>query len=391
MAIDTEKFNSVKYSDYDIHFHKETDSVDPDGVFVINKTSTANLKYPEYLPSWDPTQKYAPLKFFKHEEPGARADKSFPNLFPKDKDFQLKKITPKLGTQVSGIQLSELTPDGKDELALFVAQRGVAVFRNQNWAHKGPKFIADYTRHFGRLHIHPTSGAPRGSPELHITYRRSDPDEFERTFAHKNNNVGWHSDISYELQPPGTTFFAVLEGPDAGGDTIFADTVEAYNRLSPTFQKKLEGLHALHSSVKQANNSSGYGGIQKREPVEHIHPLVRVHPATGQKSIYVNKPFTTRIVELKQEESDYLLNFLYNHIESAHDLQLRASWEPDTVVVWDNRRTVHSATIDWDAPVSRHAVRVTPQAERPVENLDNLNKPEVSLGDVAEALDNLIT
>lgn len=389
MAIDTEKFNTVKYSDYDIHFHAETDSVDADGTFVINKESAAALNHPEYLPSWDPTQKFAPLKFYKHEEPGARADKNLPNLFPEGKDFQLKKITPKLGSQVTGIQLSDLTPEGKDELALFVAQRGVVVFRDQDWAHKGPKYITDYTRHFGRLHIHPTSGAPKGFPELHITYRRPDPQEFERTFAHKNNNVGWHSDVSYELQPPGTTFFAVLDGPEAGGDTIFADTVEAYNRLSPEFQKRLEGLHALHSSVKQASNSSGYGGIQRRDPVEHIHPLIRVHPATGQKAIYVNKPFTRRIVELKQEESDYLLNFLYNHIESAQDLQLRASWEKDTVVVWDNRRLVHSAIIDWDAPVSRHAVRVTPQAERPVENLEDLNKPEVSLGDVADALDKL--
>lgn len=389
MAIDTEKFNANKYSDYDIHFHEETDSIDKDGIYVIDQKSALELQNPEYLPSWDPSQKFAPLKFHKHEEPGARANKDLPNLFPENGSQNLKKITPKLGTIVSGIQLSDLTPEGKDELALFVAQRGVVVFRDQDWAQKGPQFVTEYTRHFGKLHIHPTSGAPKGFPELHITYRRPDPQEFERTFAHKNNNVGWHSDVSYELQPPGTTFFAVLDGPEAGGDTIFADTVEAYNRLSPEFQKRVEGLHALHSLVKQAKNSVGYGGIQRRAPVEHIHPLVRVHPATGQKSLYVNKPFTTRIIELKQEESDYLLKFLYQHIESAQDLQLRAAWEPNTVVVWDNRRVVHSAIIDWDAPVSRHAVRVTPQAERPVESLEDLNKPEDTLGDVVEALDKL--
>lgn len=378
-----------KYVATDIHFNQETDEIDKDGIYVVNKTEAAQLDRPEYLPTWDPTQKFPPLKFFKHEDPGKRADPSFPNLFPKGTEFLLKRITPKLGTEITGIQLSDLDDKGKDELALFVAQRGVAVFRNQDWALKGPEFITEYGRYFGRLHIHPTSGAPKGYPELHITYRRADPYEFERKFFQKTNHVAWHSDISYELQPPGTTFFAVLQGPDAGGDTIFADTVEAYKRLSPAFQKRLEGLHALHSSFNQAQNSLGHGGIERRLPSEHIHPLVRVHPVTGDKILYVNKPFTRRIVELKQEESDYLLNFLYNHIELAHDLQLRANWEPNTVVVWDNRRVVHSAIVDWESPISRHAVRVTPQAERPIALLDELNKPEADLGDVTEALDQL--
>ena len=93
---------------------------------------------------------------------------------------------------------------------------------------------------------------------------------------------------------------------------------------------------------------------------------------------------------MKEDESDYLLNFLFQHIESAHDLQLRARWEPNSVVVWDNRRVVHSAVIDWDTPVSRHAFRITPQAERPVEDLKYLNKEEYDVGDVAEALDKLL-
>ena len=116
---------------------------------------------------------------------------------------------------------------------------------------------------------------------------------------------------------------------------------------------------------------------------------MRVHPVTGAKSIYLNRPFSRRIVELKEEESRYLLDFLYSVIESSHDLQLRANWEPRTVVIWDNRRTVHSAIIDWDTPVSRHAFRITPQGERPVDNLDDLNKPEYDVGDVAAALNAL--
>ncbi|KAJ8146068.1 hypothetical protein OXX80_010076 [Metschnikowia pulcherrima] len=375
--------------DFDTHFNKETDQITSEGILTVNDRYIKEAKFPDFLPTWDPSQKYKPLKFFKHEDPGARADPSFPNLFPKDSEHQTKRVTPKLGSEVRGIQISELNDQGKDELALLVAERGVVIFRDQNFAEKGPQFAVEFGKHFGRLHIHPTSGAPLNHPELHITYRRADPTEFDRVFSQRTSAISWHSDVSYELQPPGTTFFSVLDGPDAGGDTIFADTEEAYNRLSPEFQKRLQGLHVLHSSEQQASNSRDQGGIERRTPVSNVHPLIRTHPVTGRKNIFLNRPFARRIVELKEEESDYLLSFLYSHIELSHDLQLRASWEPRSVVIWDNRRVVHSAVIDWDTPVSRHAFRITPQAERPVEDLADLNKYEVDAGDVLEAFEKL--
>ena len=375
--------------DFDTHFNKEADQITSEGILTVNDRYIKEAKFPDFLPTWDPSQKYKPLKFFKHEDPGARADPSFPNLFPKDSEHQTKRVTPKLGSEVRGIQISELNDQGKDELALLVAERGVVIFRDQNFAEKGPQFAVEFGKHFGRLHIHPTSGAPLNHPELHITYRRADPTEFDRVFSQRTSAISWHSDVSYELQPPGTTFFSVLDGPDAGGDTIFADTEEAYNRLSPEFQKRLQGLHVLHSSEQQALNSRDQGGIERRTPVSNVHPLIRTHPVTGRKNIFLNRPFARRIVELKEEESDYLLSFLYSHIELPHDLQLRASWEPRSVVIWDNRRVVHSAVIDWDTPVSRHAFRITPQAERPVEDLADLNKYEVDAGDVLEAFEKL--
>lgn len=370
--------------DFDTHFNKETDQVTADGILTVNEYNRLQAAYPEFLPTWDPTEKYPPLKFFKHEDPGKRADPALPNLLRGAE--KVKKITPKMGSEITGVQLSQLDSKGKDELALLVAQRGVVVFRDQDFADHGPKFAAEFGSHFGRLHIHPTSGAPLNQPELHITYRRADPSEFDRVFSERNNAITWHSDVSYELQPPGITFFSVLEGPDSGGDTIFADTVEAYKRLSPEFQKRLHGLHVLHTSGDQALNSRAQGGIERRAPVSNIHPLIRTHPVTGEKIIFLNRPFSRRIVELKQEESDYLLKFLYDLIELSHDLQLRATWEPKSVVVWDNRRVAHSAVIDWDEPVSRHAFRITPQAERPVEDLKDLNKEELDVGDVENAL-----
>lgn len=362
---------------YDIHFVEGKDETDENGILIINSASRAAAKYPDFLPTWDPSEKYPPLKFYKHIDPGTRANASLSHLFPENSGHRLKRITPKFGTEVRGVQLSALDDQAKDELALFVAQRGVAVFRDQDFASKGPKFAVDFGSYFGKLHIHPTSGAPRGFPELHITYRRADEGEYERVFAANTSAVLWHSDVSFELNPTGFTIFTVLDGPDSGGDTLFADNVEAYKRLSPEFRSRLAGLHVLHTSEDQAANSRTQGGVERRGPVTHIHPLVRTHPATGEKYLYLNKPFSRKIVELKDEESEYLLNFLYRHVEQSHDLQLRALWEPNTVVLWDNRSTSHTAIIDWETSVSRHAVRIAAHAERPVEELSQLNRPDL--------------
>lgn len=105
----------------------------------------------------------------------------------------------------------------------------------------------------------------------------------------------------------------------------------------------------------------------RREPVTSIHPVVRTHPATGEKALYVNPQFTRHIIGYKQEESDNLLNILYDHIALGQDFQVRVKWAPKTVVVWDNRVTAHSATLDWANGQRRHVARITPQAERPVE------------------------
>ena len=220
-----------------------------------------------------------------------------------------------------------------------------------------------------------TSGAPEGHPHLHVTFRRPDRTEFDRVFKNSLSSIGFHTDVSYELQPPSYTFFASLEGPEAGGDTLFADTIEAFERLSPSLQDYLSTLHVIHSSKEQAYNSNVQGGIQRRAPVTHVHPLVRVHPVLKKKSLFVNRAFSRKIVELKSPESDNLLGFLYDLVDHTHDLQLRATWRAGTVALWDNRRVQHSAVIDWEEPVTRHNVRITPQAERPVEDLKFLNDP----------------
>ncbi len=135
---------------------------------------------------------------------------------------------------------------------------------------------------------HNIIGSPEGYPEIHLVHRGAGDKAVSDFFSTRTNSVFWHSDVSYELQPPGTTFLYILDQPKTGGDTMFANTAEAYKRLSPAFQERLHGLKAVHSGIEQANGSVSRGGVKRREPVYNAHPIIRTHPATGEKAIFVN-------------------------------------------------------------------------------------------------------
>ncbi|KAL2755562.1 hypothetical protein ACRALDRAFT_1076870 [Sodiomyces alcalophilus JCM 7366] len=330
------------------------------------KEGIQKAKYPNYLPTWDPEQRYPPLEPFEHYDHGKDADGSFPNLLPEG-IAQVSHLTPTIGTEVRGIQLSSLSKAGKDELARFVAERKVVAFRGQDFADLPIDKALEYGGYFGRHHIHPTSGSPEGFPEIHLVHRQAGDTSAQKFFETRTSSVAWHSDVSYEVQPPGTTFLYILDKPSTGGDTLFANAVEAYNRLSPLFKERLHGLSAVHSGIEQVEASVRKGSIKRREPVQNVHPIVRTHPVTGEKALYVNPQFTRHIVGLKKEESDAILQFLYEHIAWGADFQTRVKWEEGTVVVWDNRVTQHSALLDWDTGDRRHLARITPQAERPFE------------------------
>jgi len=170
--------------------------------------------------------------------------------------------------------------------------------------------------------------------------------------------------VTYEIQPPSTTSLKVITGPEYGGDTVWSSGYALYSSLSPGLQTYLEGLTALHSAVAQAEGSRAAGLPVRREPIETVHPVVRVHPVTGWKSIYVNPGFTRRIVGVPKAESDAILDFLFQQISSNVDFQVRFHWEPNSIAFWDNRIVAHTATFDfW--PQRRHALRATPHGERP--------------------------
>ncbi|EWC44959.1 hypothetical protein DRE_01018 [Drechslerella stenobrocha 248] len=321
-------------------------------------------KYPNYLPTWDPTVKYPPLTPFEHYDHGKDADPAFPNLLS---GATVTQLTSNIGVEIEGVQLSTLTNAGKDELALFVAQNKVAAFRNQDFADLPIQEALNFGGYFGRHHIHPTSGGPKDHPQVHLVHRSIDDTSAQDFLKQHSNSLTWHSDVTYEKQPPGTTFLYLLDGPPAGGDTLFANMAEAYNRLSPEFRKRLQGLKAVHSAHEQATASLTRGGIVRREPITSVHPVVREHPVTKEKALFVNPQFTRYIIGYKKEESDFLLKFLYDHVALGQDFQARLKWAPGTVVVWDNRVTFHSAILDWFDGHRRHLARITPQAEPPYE------------------------
>ncbi|KAJ3754867.1 TauD-domain-containing protein [Lentinula raphanica] len=331
-------------------------------------------RYSHLLPVFSQDH-YPPLTPFEHNDPGRRAlNHPNPRSFL-DSATSVIELTPNLGTEVHGINLRALDSDARDQLALEVARRGLVVFRDQQeFIDAGPDFYRQWGSHFGRLHIHPTSGHPQGYPEIHLVYRDANS-SFNFEIEDSITSTVWHSDVSYELQPPGLTTFFLLSQPTTGGDTLFTSQVSTLKKLSPQFVAFLKTLKAVHSGIEQANfsRSGKRGGIVRRDPVEHVHPLVRRHPVTGEEALYVNRQFTRRILGLKREESETLLRFLYDHIDKGGDVQARVHWTPNTVVLWDNRVTAHSAIVDYgESKERRHGARITPQAERPIPALDGL-------------------
>ncbi|KAI5459589.1 taurine dioxygenase [Mariannaea sp. PMI_226] len=337
---------------------------EPDKEEVTGTAEHAPALFPNYLPVWEvPQAKYPPLEPFDYVERGKGADATFPDLL--GPESRLKDLTPGIGAEISGVQLSQLTDKGKDQLALLAAMKKVLVFRDQDFASIPIAQAVEFGRHFGRLILHPHSGSPAGHPEVHIILRRAGNNVAREFFENYTNSLAWHTDHSFEVQPPGMAFLYALEVPKAGGDTVFVDMEQAYERLSPAFQERLKGLSAVHTGRDQAARAAATGGYTRRAPIETAHPIVRTHPATGKKSLYFNPSNTKKVVGFKKEESDFLLKFLSDHITLGQDMQCRVRWENGTVLVFDNRNTCHSALTDVMDGQRRHLARISPSAERP--------------------------
>jgi sulfonate dioxygenase len=326
---------------------------------------------------------------FDFVDPGSRADPLKPNLL--STATKVTDLSPHCGTELLGVDLTALSLAALDELALLTAERGCVVFRDQDvFLHSGFEAQKAIASHFGPLHVHGWMPHPAtGPPEFVIVYDSVNDLRVRKSWARKNP-IQFHVDQSPEPQPPGLTFFAMLESPKGvGGDTIICSTARAFSKLSPKFRKRLEGLRAVHTTanaVSREIRDNGDKSVIRRPVTRSIHPVVTVHPVTKQKALFVNSSYTQSIIGFDDDESDYLLKFLFDHINRGHDFSCRVRYEPGTVVVWDQRVTQHSQTLDYPAGERRHAFRLTPLANVPVPSKEDETDEECRLEEDREML-----
>jgi len=331
-----------------------------------SKDESKDHKYKQYMPNWDKVF-FPPLPPFEFTDPALRADIHKRNLLRPG--VRTTELSPKMGTELSGVQLSQLSDQAKDDLALLVSERKCVVFRDQDFADWGPENQQNFAKHFGKANYQPVTGSVPGFPGFHIIYRDgSNQEEVARFFEQKSSASLWHHDVSYEKQPPGYVVLCILQCPESGGDTVMASMTEAYNRLSPGFRSMLTPLKALHSSERMCTFARANGGLCRKDPVQHLHPLIRVHPVTGEKALFVNDEWIVDVVGWKRSETERLLKYLTDHISKGHDFQIRVGWKPGTVVVFDNRTVCHTATVDYNGVYegARHMFRLAAMAEAPI-------------------------
>jgi taurine dioxygenase len=273
----------------------------------------------------------------------------------------IRRIAGALGAEVSGVDLTrELDGPTFEAIHRAYVDHEVIFFRDQKLT---PESHKAFGRRFGTLNVHPYVQGMAGHPEImEIIKEPSD---------RMNFGGGWHSDMSFLESPSIGSILHAIEIPEFGGDTLFASMTKAYDALSDGLKATLETLSAVHSANREY--SAAGASAQKRGAMtvadaeglagEFTHPVVKVHPVTGKKALYVNPAFTLRIAGWKEKESRPLLEYLFNHARNE-TFTCRFRWEKDSVAFWDNRSVWHFALNDYPGQ-RRHMRRVTVDAVAP--------------------------
>ena len=268
--------------------------------------------------------------------------------------LEIHKSTPGIGAEVFGLDLSQPLGDQQfqavhdalmDNLVLFFRDQKLTVEQHKAFGGR-----------FGKLHVHPAApGLIPNHPEIFVIQA----DEKSVQVAGEE----WHSDVSCDPEPPmGSILYLTEAPPDGGGDTLFANMYLAYETLSAPVKKMLAGLTAIHAGERYYRGRYGVDDTGKTYPSSE-HPVVRTHPVTGKKCLFVNRVFTMRIAGLKKIESDAILEMLCRHIETP-EFSVRFKWRADSVAFWDNRCTQHQALWDY-FPHKRYGHRVTICGDKP--------------------------
>lgn len=268
-----------------------------------------------------------------------------------------------LGAEISGLDLRQpLTPEVVAGIRAALLRHKVVFFRDQDISHEDH---VRFGRYFGELEGHPVTSHVPGFPEiLHIEAADGMKLREEIVPLVRVANK-WHTDVTFRAAPSMGGVLRMRDMPPLGGDTLFADTAAIYRDLPQALKDKLASLTAEHDILQ----SYGYRVDEaKRQELRAayplmVHPVIRIHPETGDKHLFVNKVFTTRILGLPEDEAKTLLADLLDRVKTP-EYQVRFRWTPNAIVFWDNRATQHYAILDY-WPQERIVERVTIAGDAP--------------------------
>ena len=285
-------------------------------------------------------------------------------------DLEVTPLSGSIGAAIRGVDLRNVDDETIAEIRRIWLHRKVVFFPGQ---HLDEAAHQAFAARFGELtEGHPVIPSVEGFPNVfEIDYSKAR--ELYATYgdvASKTQGLGWHTDVTFMPRPPAGSILRAVVVPAAGGDTAFSNQQAAFEALSPALQEFLSTLHAVHdgrAQFKAALEQVGSGRwegeeVPEIEPV--VHPVVRTHPETGAKVLFVNPGFTSHIVELTRLESDALLSYLYAH-SVRPEFVVRYHWTSGDLGFWDNRATQHSVVGDFG---EHHRViqRVTIKGDAPV-------------------------
>ena len=266
---------------------------------------------------------------------------SIPFIHPSVHVFNMlvRKLTPEIGAEITGdIQLTNATPADIANLRTLLKENGVVFLPNQ-----AP--TTEQHIEFGRKWAASLGLELQGHPNLQKSKIQQYPEIFELKASQGGVANEWHTDLTFQEKPALCSILHMVQCPEVGGDTMWASLSAAYDALSQPIKDLCENLTALHDATPH-----------NKPEVTAIHPVVRRHPETGRKCLYVSEHFTRRIVELEAKESKSLLEFLCNHIKDPR-FNVRYHWTPGTIAIWDNSCTQHCVLNNFVG--ERHIQRVT--------------------------------
>ncbi|MEE4584124.1 TauD/TfdA dioxygenase family protein [Streptomyces antimycoticus] len=268
--------------------------------------------------------------------------------------FELAPLGRVIGAEIRGLDLSRpLDPALREELNRALLEWKVLFFRGQ---HLTPERQRGFARHWGELETNPLLAAGTSEDVVRFDKGSGATPTFE--------NI-WHTDVTFRTRPALGAVLQLREVPPVGGDTLWADMAAAYDNLPAEVKDRIDGATAVHDFIP---GFSRFYGPERLAPFQEMfppveHPVVRTHPETGRRMLFVNTSFTTRITGMERAESDRLLSFL---CRQAHvpEYQVRFHWQPGDIAFWDNRATQHYAVNDY-APHRRVAERVAIEGDQP--------------------------